>query len=241
MTRKKTLAFGCILVVGFGGLLVYLFYPEPPLDPVQMREIDRVTAHLRSNLPDGWSVATKREVISVRRTEPVDFLPTVALPTTDHEGYKNFCRKNQLEITVRVCPRIGPSDYDRMVRENQQTARAIEEFVRTKLSHIPASKPTDSSDRSTYFRPETPEDKALLADFRSFIKSLPHRELPNFYTEECSIYMKTSMVGWTMVFYSEQNADCLNVWDIIASLFKPHPDTENPFKWRTGFGEKVGG
>src|SRR5205823_5440793 len=136
-----------------------------------------------------------------------------------------------IEITVRVCPPISPVEYHKMLQENRDTARAIDEFEQTKLRHLRTMKPSDHKDRSSYYYPESPVDKALVAEFRDFIKSLPTHQLPNYYTDDSSIYVGTSLPDLHALYEREQEAECIKVWKITVSLFQPYPDPECPFRF----------
>ena len=70
-----------------------------------------------------------------------------------------------------------------------------------------------------------------------YIKSLPTHKIPDYYTDDASLYIETSLLGWDVVYDRDQEKACRAVWDGVVSLFQPYAEKTNPFE--NGFTEPV--
>jgi hypothetical protein len=210
------------------------FYANPGLDPVQAPEIERILHHLRVTPINGWKATAARDVITVRRNEPVAVFSDISLRSgLTREELKAYTRSRKLEITIKVCSRVQPEEYEQRVEVNRETEAAIQEFRRTKLGRVPRTKPNEDNDPWSHYHPETRGDRALITEFKSFIRSLPNYDMPNYYSEEHSYYVSSSVKVIYYLYDLDEEAEYLAAWNSITSLFKPHSNAQPPLQYWT--------
>jgi hypothetical protein len=223
------MGFVCTMLAAVGG--TYWLYTESDLSvgTVELGQSERTTGAIQASLGPNWSVTRRRDTIAVRKDTTVDVIFTVCLPPMTRDGYKEYCRKQNVEIVARFAPRMSAEEYERLALENRTTARAIEDFKQNRLKDVRQTKPQDMDDLSSYYAPETDDEKARIGEFRTLLKTLPKHTLPNFYTDECSVYMTTSLRDGFAVFHVEDAAAYAKTWVTIAAQFRPYSDTAQPF------------
>lgn len=225
--KRATVAAVLLVVVTVG-----YFYANPGIDPVQAPEIERILGQLRPTLSEGWKATAARDVITVRKTDSVAVFYDISLPGgITRERLKEFTRTEQLAITVKVCTRVEPEEYQRRVEINQETDLAIKAFEKNKLRALPRTKPNDDDDPWSHYNPKTPTDQALIAEFKAFIKSLPNYEMPNYYSDQHSYHVGSSLKVMYFLYESDEEAEYMATWDKITSLFRPHSNAQPPYRY----------
>jgi hypothetical protein len=121
----------------------------------------------------------------------------------DVDAFKDFVDKygddQDYKIRLRSAPKMG---YEEYVRQKE-----INDLIRL-------SKGTQIANREFF------EDEAM----RSFDPT--YRELPEYYDEDSSIYLESTLFPWDCVYPEEVAIDCLNVRKALDTVFQRYDVSE---------------
>jgi hypothetical protein len=157
-------------------------------------------------LPGNWELSESNNEILLVRNQQIRTHGCIGLDVSmlgHADLFKEFVDKygydEDYKIRLRFAPKMGYEEYIRQ--------KGINDLIRlSKGSHITPRE---------FF-----EDDAM----RSFDPS--YRELPEYYDEDSSIYLETTLHPWACVYPEEVAIDCMNVRKALDTLFQRYDVSE---------------
>ena len=184
-----------------GYLLRRPFMKQPALQP---RSNDAL--RIGAVLPGNWELSENNNEIMIVRKEQIRTHGCIGIDLSvmrDADRFKDYVDKygydEDYKIRLRFAPKMG---YDEYVRQKE-----LNDLIRL-------SKGTQIANREFF------EDEAM----RSFDPT--YRELPEYYDEDSSIYLETTLYPWDCVYPEEVAIDCVNVRKALDTLFQRYDVSE---------------
>lgn len=171
--------------------------------PAQGGEVDAAKTaaefaqKLKPQIPEGWTVAANKNIVTVSRQKPVEWYGTISLPAHNDKAElkaQGFVHSSPYTITVEFGPPLTPDAVAKLEEPNKRT---MEDYYRQHPVD-PHAKPTSP--------PKEVTDK------------LHH--IPNVLTKDYSALVIPSIQG-SLAFYSpEDEVECQRVEQRIKASLK---------------------
>jgi hypothetical protein len=107
-------------------------------------------ARIKPILPKGWSIAVKKNVLTVRRDQPIAWYGTISLPAhRDKAELKaaGFVHSSTYQIEVEYAPPMTDAEAGRLAKENDQMTRAYDLAHPKPASGKPLAPPKELTDQ----------------------------------------------------------------------------------------------
>ena len=184
-----------------GYLIRRPFIKQPAVQPRSVYAL-----RIGAMLPGNWDLTeTNNEILLVRK-EQIRVHGCIGLDLSllrDADVFKEFVDKygddQDYKIRLRSAPKMSYEEYVKQKEINDQ---------------IRVTKSTQITSREFF------EDEVM----QSFDPT--YRELPEYYDEDSSIYLETTLFPWDCVYPEEVAIDCVNVRKALDTLFQRYDVTE---------------
>ena len=184
-----------------GYLIRRSFVNQPPLQPRS-----NYALRIGAVLPGNWDLSeSNNEIVLVRKAQIRSYncvgMDLALLGNLDllKEHVDKFGFDEDYKIRLRLAPKMGYEEYLRQKEINDQ---------------IRVGKDTDIENREFF------EDDSM----RSFDPG--YRELPEYFDEQSSIYLETTLYPWYCMFPEEVAIECRNVRGELDTLFQRYSVSE---------------
>jgi uncharacterized SAM-binding protein YcdF (DUF218 family) len=179
---------------------------RPFLKQPQLQPRSNYALRIGAVLPGNWELGeTNKEILLIRK-EQIRTHSCIGLDVSmldDADLFKAFVDKyghdEDYKVRLRFAPKMGYEEYARQKKINDG---------------IMLSKDTQIANREFF------EDMAM----RSFDPS--YRELPEYYDENSSIFLETTLYPWDCVYPKDVAIDCANVRKALDTLFQRYDASE---------------